>query len=107
MFNKETWWQLFSIVNEIDSGLLSHESILCSSCEYNNQQLEDVRKELVKVLLQSNQNNDKAKIDLEQANASLLECKNKLKNMEIESAKMKNDFKTKTYSRATVVRTSR
>ena len=67
-------------LDEIDSGLLSHESVLCSSCDYNNQQLEDVRKELVKVLLQSNQNSDKAKIDLEQANASLFECQNKLKH---------------------------
>ena len=82
-------------LDEIDSGLLSHESVLCSSCDYNNQQLEDVRKELVKVLLQSNQNSDKAKIDLEQANDSLFECQNKLKNLEKEAAQLKNDFKTK------------
>ena len=80
-----------SQATENDSGLPIQESSLCSSCLDKEKELEDVRREVVKVLVDSNENNDK----LEMAKLKLTECNENLKKVQNETIDLKNEIKTK------------
>ena len=76
-----------------DSGFPPEEPVYCSSCTEKDKQLENVRKELVKVLLESKQTNEKITTDLEKTNFSLLQCNKNLKNLEVEGERLKKEIK--------------
>ena len=74
-----------------DSGLPSDESSLCSSCIEKDKQLEDIRRELVKVLVDSNEVNEK----LEMARLKLEESNENLKRVQVEAVQVKEEIKKK------------
>ena len=80
-----------SQATENDSGLPIQESSLCSSCHDKEKEIEDVRREVVKVLVDSNENNDK----LEMAKLKLAEYNENLKKVQNETNDLKNEIKTK------------
>ena len=78
-------------MTENDSGLLSRASYLCSSCHDKEKQLGDIQREIVKVLVNSNETNDK----LELAKSTLAETNEKLKKVQVEANNLKDEVKTK------------
>ena len=78
-------------LTENDSGLLSQDSSLCYSCRDKEKQLEDVSRELVKVLVDQNATNDK----LEGMKSTLVETNEKLKKVQAEVVSLKAELKTK------------
>ena len=78
-------------MTENDSGLLSQDFSLCSSCQDKEKQLEDVNRELVKVLVDHNATNDK----LEGMKSTLVETNEKLKKVQAEAVNLKAELKTK------------
>ena len=78
-----------------DSGLSSQESVQCSSCLEKDHEIENVRKELIKVLIESKKANEKIAKDLDEANVSLINCNKKLKYLETEAEQLKKEIQTK------------
>ena len=72
-----------------DSGVHTQES-LCSSCDDKDGPLEEVRKEIVKVLVESNQTIDKLTSELGGKNVLLSQVENKLQRIEEEKSQLKN-----------------
>ena len=61
-----------------DAGYQSYQALPCSLCEDKNRELDKVKQELVKVLVESKDNNDKLKMELKTAN-NVIEEKKKLR----------------------------
>ena len=82
-------------VIENDSGLPSQELSCCSSCPNKEKLLNDVRSELVKVIVDSNENREKLSNELEMSNLALLKANEKLKRVQDEAVHLKEEIKTK------------
>ena len=79
-----------------DAGYQSYQALPCSLCEDKNRELDKVKQELVKVLVESKDNNDKLKMELKTANNVIEEKKKILNRAEDEITRIKSDIKTKT-----------
>ena len=78
-------------VTEKDSGLHCQESSCCPSCLDKDKQLEDMGRELVKVIVNSNETKNK----IETAEFALEESNKKLKTVQAETVLLKNELKMK------------
>ena len=77
-------------VTEKDSGLHCQESSCCPSCLDKDKQLEDMGRELVKVIVNSNETKNK----IETAEFALAESNKKLKTVQAETVLLKNELKS-------------